>query len=135
MIPFIDDENQFLTMRHSLLAQPSVKERETQHRIATAGLNEQTNDDDITEKTTAITTLSKGKKPNKFTNTLFLHYTHEKRLTSLKSGIHNIYSETFQGTPAMDIRLIVGHRNHRNTEHELVEKRPHSSLLKPIQLP
>ncbi|CAF3741772.1 unnamed protein product [Rotaria socialis] len=35
----------------------------------------------------------------------------------------------------MEIRLIVGHRNHRNTGHELVEKRPHPSLLKPIQLP
>ncbi|CAF2066067.1 unnamed protein product [Rotaria magnacalcarata] len=135
MIPFIDNENQFLTMRHSLLAQPSVKERETHHRIATAGLNEQTNDGNIYENTTTITTLSKGKKPNKFANTLFLHYTHEKRLTNIKRSIHKIYSEVFQGTPAMDIRLIVGHRNHRNTEHKLVEKRPHSSLLKPNQLP
>ncbi|CAF5095511.1 unnamed protein product, partial [Rotaria magnacalcarata] len=72
MIPFIDNENQFLTMRHSLLAQPSVKERETHHRIATAGLNEQTNDGNIYENTTTITTLSKGKKPNKFANTLFI---------------------------------------------------------------
>ncbi|CAF4497261.1 unnamed protein product, partial [Rotaria socialis] len=40
-----------------------------------------------------------------------------------------------ESTPAMEIRLIVGHRNHRNTGHELVEKRPHPSLLKPIQLP
>ncbi|CAF3618926.1 unnamed protein product, partial [Rotaria socialis] len=53
----------------------------------------------------------------------------------LKRDIHKIHSETFQGTPAMEIRLIVGHRNHRNTGHELVEKRPHPSLLKPIQLP
>ncbi|CAF5170975.1 unnamed protein product, partial [Rotaria magnacalcarata] len=35
----------------------------------------------------------------------------------------------------MDLRLIVGHRNHRNTGHELVQKRPPPTMLKPIPLP
>ena len=56
-------------------------------------------------------------------------------MASLKRAIHKIDSESFQGTPAIQIRLIVGHRNHRNTSHELVPKRAHPSLLKPIQLP
>ncbi|CAF2072642.1 unnamed protein product [Rotaria magnacalcarata] len=35
----------------------------------------------------------------------------------------------------MDLRLIVGHRNHRNTGQELVQKRPQPTMLKPKQLP
>ncbi|CAF4517713.1 unnamed protein product, partial [Rotaria magnacalcarata] len=135
MIPFIDNENQFLIMRSRLLPRPSVKERETQHRIAAVRLNEETKVTNDKEKRTTITTMQKQNKANKFANTLFLHYTHEKRLHRMKREIHKIFSETFQGTLAMDLRLIVGHRNHRNTGHELVQKRPPPTMLKPIPLP
>ncbi|CAF2098092.1 unnamed protein product [Rotaria magnacalcarata] len=135
MIPFIDNENQFLTRKSCLLPQLSVKERETQHRIAAVRLSKETKDTNDKEKMTTITTISRQNKPNKFTNTLFLHYTHEQRLHTLKRDIHKIYSEIFHDALSMDLRLIVGHRNHRNTGHELIQKRPSASILKPQQLP
>ncbi|CAF4441756.1 unnamed protein product [Rotaria socialis] len=70
MIPFLDNESHSFIMRNSLLAQPSVKEREINHRIATAGLNAEANDDHTREKTTKLTIIPKQKKPNKFTNTV-----------------------------------------------------------------
>ncbi|CAF2092967.1 unnamed protein product [Rotaria magnacalcarata] len=135
MIPFIANENQFLVMRNTLLPKLTVKERETQHRIAAFSFDEDIDNQNTKEKTTGSSTISKQNKPNKFANTLFLHYTHEKRLHSLKRGIHKIYSEIFQNTIGIDFRLIVGHRNHRNTGHELVQKRPPPTMLKPIPLP
>ena len=95
MIPFIANENQFLVMRNTLLPKLTVKERETQHRIAAVSFNEQIDNHNTKEKTIRTTTISEQNKPNKFANTLFLHYTHEKRLHSLKRDIYKIYSETF----------------------------------------
>ncbi|CAM2729451.1 unnamed protein product, partial [Rotaria socialis] len=135
MIPFIANENQFLVMRNTLLPKLTVKERETQHRIAAFSFDEEIDNQNTKEKTTGSSTISKQNKPNKFANTLFLHYTHEKRLHSLKRDIHKIYSEIFHNTIGIDFRLIVGHRNHRNTGHELVQKRPPPTMLKPIPLP
>ncbi|CAM4838743.1 unnamed protein product, partial [Rotaria magnacalcarata] len=135
IIPFLDNENQFLTMRNNFLPKLSIKERETQHRIATVTLNEETKDYDTKEKKTTTIAMPKQNKPNKFKNVLFLHYTHEKRLHTLKRDIHKIYSEIFQNTISMNLRLIVGHRNHRNTGHELVQKNPQPTMLKSKQLP
>ena len=127
--PLIDDKNQFFTMRNTLLARPSVRELQVNHGIANAGLSTTTNNQDEHNNT------SRPKKVNKFDKTLFLHCTHEKRLDGLKRDIHKIYADTFQGSPAMDVRLIVGHRNHRNTKSELIQKRPDPALLKPKPLP
>ncbi|CAF2080634.1 unnamed protein product, partial [Rotaria magnacalcarata] len=135
MLRFIANENQFLVMRNTLLPKLTVKERETQHRIAAVPFHEEIDHRNTEEKTARITTILKRKKPNKFTKTLFLHYTHEQRLHTLKRAIHKIFSEIFHDTIATDLRLIVGHRNHRNTGHELVQKRPHPTMLKPTPLP
>lgn len=100
--PLINDENQFLMLRSKLFAQPSIKEMQIGR-----------------EK--AKTETHKDHQPNKkFEKTLFLHYRHEQRLDSLKRDIHKIYSEVFQGTEASDIRLIIGHRNSRNIQSELI---------------
>jgi len=58
----INDENQFLMLRNKLFAQPSVKETQMNRQLA----NIETNEDDKSNK--------------KFEKTLFIHYTHEKRL-------------------------------------------------------
>ena len=60
---------------------------------------------------------------------LILHYTHEKRFAGYKRDLHQIWSETFVNTPALEVKLIVGNRNNRHAKHELVRKRPHPSLL------
>ena len=99
-------------LRNKLFAQPSVKETQISRQIANLATNE-------------------DYEPNKkLEKTLFLHYTHEKRLDSLKRDIHKIYSEVFQGSLASDMRLIIGHRNSRNTQLELIQKRPHSAFVK-----
>ncbi|CAF4674735.1 unnamed protein product, partial [Rotaria socialis] len=134
MLPFITNENEFLVMRNTLLPKLNVKERETQHRIAAVPFNEETDNHNTEEKTARIPTILKQKKPNKFKQAFFLHYTHEQRLHTLKRDIHKLYSEIFHDTIATDLRLILGHRNHRNTRHELVQKRPHQTMLKPTPL-
>jgi hypothetical protein len=108
------------------MAQPSVKEIQVAHRIANVEANEES-----TDNNNATTSTTNQHKPNKFKNTLFLHYTYEKRFASFQRDLHNIYSDVFQGSDAMDLRLIVGHRNSGNTNSELIQKRPNSSLLKP----
>jgi hypothetical protein len=72
--PLIDDENQFLTMRTKLLAQPSGQELQVAHRIANAEAKEYTNNENTVS--TMATTTSKQDKANKFDNTLFTHYKH-----------------------------------------------------------
>ncbi|CAM4976010.1 unnamed protein product [Rotaria socialis] len=134
MLPFITNENEFLVMRNTLLPKLNVKERETQHRIAAVPFNEETDNHNTEEKTARIPTILKQNKPNKFKQAFFLHYTHEQRLHTLKRDIHKLYSEIFHDTIATDLRLILGHRNHRNTRHELVQKRPHQTMLKPTPL-
>jgi len=116
LVPYIYDENQFLIIRNKLFPQPSIKEMQTAKRIAHLATN-------------------RVDQSNKFDKNFFLHFTHEKRLESLKRDIHKIYEEVFQDTEASDIRLIVGHRNSRNTTLELIDKQPRSSLikLKPIK--
>ena len=98
-------------MRTKQFAQPSVREIQTIRSMASVETKE-----DINQK--------------KFTKTLFIHYTHENRLEPLKRDIHTIYSDVFHGTNASDIRLIIGHRNSRSIECELIQKRPHSSFVK-----
>ncbi len=65
---------------------------------------------------------------------MFLHYIHEKGLDSLKRDIHQIYSDIFGETQTSDIRLIIGHRNSRNINSELIKKQPHRSLIKLKQI-
>ncbi|CAF2170753.1 unnamed protein product, partial [Rotaria magnacalcarata] len=71
-------------MRNTLLPKLTLKERETQHRIAAVPFAEEIDNQNTKEKTTSITTISKPNKPNKFTKALVLHYTHEQRLHTLK---------------------------------------------------
>jgi hypothetical protein len=60
---------------------------------------------------------------------LIIHYTHEKRLDSLKREMHQVYQNVFQNTPVEDVKLIVGTRNRRNARDDLVRKRPKRALL------
>ena len=55
--------------------------------------------------------------------TPFLHYTPEKRLQTTKKLIHRLWELIFSQTPIKNAKLIVGHRNKRNTTEELVFQR------------
>ncbi|CAF4779782.1 unnamed protein product, partial [Rotaria sp. Silwood2] len=72
--------------------------------------------------TTSATTIKQKK--NIFQNALIIHYTHEKRFTTMKKDMHRIFREAFQGFGIEAVRLIVGHQNSPNSERELIRKRP-----------
>jgi hypothetical protein len=55
---------------------------------------------------------------------LLVHYTHEKRFESFKRDMHRLYNDTFGPTPGADAKLIVGTRNRRDSQNELIRKRP-----------
>jgi len=90
-------------LKNKLFAQPLIQERQINPSIA-------------------FTETYDNTKADKSEQRLYLHYTHEKRFDSLKRDIHQIYSEVFQITDASKIRLIIGHRNSRNIQCELVQK-------------
>ncbi len=43
--------------------------------------------------------------------------------------MHKLYDDIFGNTPAMYSKLIVGNRNRRNVQNELIRKRPKKTLL------
>ena len=69
-------------------------------------------------------------KESKWLNNLIIHYTYEKRLSSYKQDIHEIWNQTFQQTPVTNTRLIIGHRNSKNLTKQLVRRHPKPSKRK-----
>ncbi|CAM4823276.1 unnamed protein product, partial [Rotaria magnacalcarata] len=61
--------------------------------------------------------------------TFFTHFTHEKRFETCKRDIHRVYNHAFKDTPAMYTKQIVGNRNRRSAQNELIRKRPNKTLL------
>jgi hypothetical protein len=43
--------------------------------------------------------------------------------------MHQVYENIFKDTPAMHVKLIVGNRNRRHAQNELIRKRPKKTLL------
>jgi hypothetical protein len=80
-------------------------------------------------------TTTDPNRKEKFTKTLIIHCRHEQRLEALKSDMHRIYGSIFHGTPAMDIKLIVGHTNNRSAKRDLTRARPNMKLLNPMKKP
>jgi hypothetical protein len=117
-------------MRQTLLGQPTQRQSQVALSAATAGIDNDPTDEQIMkmeiEKTTTTTANERiYNKDDKF----FVHYTHEKRFHSLKRDMHKVYEDTFANTPAIYSKLIVGNRNRRNAQHELIRKRPKKTLL------
>jgi hypothetical protein len=89
------------------LNRPTISEYEIASRLAKAiknNPNEEMNDSLVK------TRLSKQ---SKFDSNLIIHYTYEKRLQSNKIAIHQLWHQTFEQTPVMNTRLIIGNRNSR----------------------
>ena len=98
--------------------QPTIHEHQITSRI-TKTINSNTND---TVDNPVVET--KPNKESKWLNNLIIHYTHEKRLATYKHDIHQIWNQTFQQTPVLDTRLIIGNRNSKNLTKQLVRRRP-----------
>lgn len=131
-LPSIENEQQFHVIRQTILNQPTSQQSQIAMSAATADLDNDPMDKSEIELQQSTTT--EKKKTTNYHNQVILHYTHEKRFHSFKRDIHHQYEQTFQNTPAMDLKLIVGNRNRRDARHELIRKRPKLSLLqnKPI---
>ena len=123
-LPLIDNEQAFLSLRAQLLAIAFAQRSYLAHSMK----ENEANGDSHTINVPEI-----EKAPARATRTgqdrLILHYTYEQRLESYKRDFHHVWQSIFTNTPVMDTRVIIGHRNSRNLQRELVHKRPHPSLL------
>jgi len=127
-LPIINDEQQFKQMRQNILGQPTPQQSQVANSAATADLdNNQTDEEAI--RTTEISNNT-DIKDTTFGNKLIVHYTHEKRLHSFKRDMHHIYDETFRNQIDQDNKMIVGNRNRRDAQKELIRKRPKQFRLK-----
>ncbi|CAF3936480.1 unnamed protein product [Rotaria sp. Silwood1] len=74
------------------------------------------------------TTTEQGTK-TKFQDKAIIHYTHEKRFTTTKKDMHEIFRKAFKCLAIEALRLIVGHRSSPSTQRELIRKRPQPKHL------
>lgn len=88
----------------------------------------------VLEATTTSET-KQTEKIAKFNQTLFIHYSHEKRFQSMKRGLHEVHEGLFSQSANRNVKMIVGTRNRRSANHELIRKRPPSFLLKDRKRP
>jgi hypothetical protein len=129
ILPLTENESEYFRMRAQLRAISTTKQSLVIESAAAANVS--------TDKDRAVALVADATatavKQNQWASRLILHYMHEKRLEAYKRDIHQIWNEIFAGPLALDVRVIVGHRNSRNLQRELVRKRPHPSLLGTIQ--
>ncbi|CAF4078673.1 unnamed protein product, partial [Rotaria sordida] len=123
----INNQKDFILMRNKLLGLPTPRQSQVAMSAATADIdNDQT--DDQPKAPTEIPKKPETKQTN-FENKLFVHRTHEKRFKSYKQNMHRVYEDIFKDTPAIHAKLVVGNRNRRDTQNELIRKRPKQTLL------
>jgi len=123
-LSLIEDQNEFIRMRTQLLALPTSKQSQVNKRVIAS-----TFQDDVENSTIEAEPInSVVPKQKQWIDRLILHYTHEKRFASYKRDIHQTWNKTFVDTPVTDVKLLVGHRNNRNLQCEIVRKRPIHSM-------
>jgi hypothetical protein len=116
--PMITNETDFAFIRRSILNKPTIPEYQIASRIAKT-----INIESVEDVDNPLVKARIGKQ-TKFDTNVIIHYTHEKRFQTNKKDIHQLWNQTFQQTPVMNIRLIIGNRNSRNMTRELVHRRP-----------
>ncbi|CAF4085834.1 unnamed protein product, partial [Adineta steineri] len=129
-LPFIYDENQFFFKRQKLLGIPTTRQSQTTISAATANINNDPTGDEIMQAT--MPTKNTEAPLTSYTDKLFIHYTHEKRFQSCKKDMHQVYEDIFKNTTAIHAKLIVGNKNRRNAQNELIRKKPNKKLLQNI---
>ncbi|CAM4951180.1 unnamed protein product [Rotaria socialis] len=122
ILPLINNEHKFFQLRKEHMKQPTAQHSQVEARIA---LFEQNNIDNIVEDIIPMeSTTTNKRKTNNVPDKVIIHYTHEKRFTTMKKDMHTIFEKSFEGYGLEAVRLIVGHRNSPNSERELIHKRP-----------
>ncbi len=124
--PLIDNENDFAIIRRRLLNRPTMTEYQIASRIATT--NDKPHDDTVENPLVQ----HRQNKESKWLNNLIIHYTHEKRLQNYKKDIRLLWNKTFEKTPIIFTKLVIGNRNGPNLMQELLHRRPVSKQNKII---
>ena len=119
--------NSFICVNKSL-GQPTQRQSQVALSAATANIDNEQTDEQIMEREKSKNNNQNNPIYNKG-DKFFVHYTHEQRFQSLKRDVHTLHQHMFHNSPAIYSKLIVGNRNRRNTQHELVRKRPRKALL------
>lgn len=83
----------------------------------------------VNHTNTQITSSTDGKIEKKFQDHVIIHYTHENRFITMKKDMHEIFRHAFKDLGIEAVRLIVGHRNSKTIQRELIRKRPPMKLM------
>jgi hypothetical protein len=102
VLPTINTENEFARIYYLLLNRPMIPEYQIASRVAKAIKN------NPTEEINDPLVKARLNKQSKFDNNLIIHSTYEKRLQNNKNAIHQLWHQTFEQTPVMNTRLIIG---------------------------
>lgn len=126
-LPFIPNEKQFILIRTNIKQQPTPQQSNAMISARRAETpNHPTNGKPIRSKETP---KESEKNHDRNASKLIVHYIHERRFHLFKRDMHLIYEHIFERTPVVDVKMIVGNRNRRDSKHELIHKRPKRSLL------
>ncbi|CAF3586434.1 unnamed protein product, partial [Adineta steineri] len=126
-LPIICNQQQFIHTRQNILRKPTRQQSQIAISIATTDLDNKSTNENVLHTTPILRT--EANKDTQLNKNIIVHYTHEKRFHSFKRDMHRILDDTFETQLNKDIKLIVGNRNRRNTQNELIRKRPKKSLL------
>ncbi|CAF2038808.1 unnamed protein product, partial [Rotaria magnacalcarata] len=125
ILPMITDERQFLAIYNGIAPIPTPRQSQVTLDIASSQIEHFDHDNNQQNVLPLNPTVEKQDKNKTFNQALFLHYTHENRLSPLKRDIHEIYQSTFQGTNISSVNLIVAYRNNQKSKTELIRQSDH----------
>ena len=134
VVSFIHTEEQFLLMHDKLLSSlfsdrsPMISDTVMMDFMIQPSTA-------LEESTTTTSETTQNEKMAKLKNTLFIHYSYEKRFQSMKRGLHVVHEGLFSQSANGNVKMIVGTRNRRSAYHELIRKRPPPFLLKDTERP
>ena len=129
----IDNEKDYLSIRYKLQQLPSANQMKTAKNAQKVRFDTEIHNGEPFQKPNA-TTMDPNRK-EKFQKTLIVHCRHERRLEALKRDMHRIHDSVFQGTPAKDIKMVVGHANNRSAKREFTQARLAKKFLNPTRPP
>ncbi|CAF4645078.1 unnamed protein product, partial [Rotaria socialis] len=127
-LPLIDDEHKYFLMRKEILGLPTPRQSQVAMSAALADIDNDPPDDDERQQPDQ----NKKKPEEKISNyneKFFTHFIYEKRFETCKRDMHQVYNHAFKDTPAIYTKQIVGNRNRRQAQNELIRKRPNKTLL------
>ena len=94
ILPLLNNDKDFLALRRQLLNEPTIAEHQIASRLA------KTIDVNSTEKVVNdVLDKTPLDKQLKWNTNLIIHYTYERRLSTYKKDIHQLWNQIFKQTP------------------------------------